>query len=168
MSELQDQLAALRQRMARVLEECAEKYEKPNSKGVSRNSPRRHAAPDSLPGQEIETEFGKHYEAETFYAGHRRHGSADIGELAEMPPDLLETLSHGAVRDVPPQEWAFLDTETTGLAGGTGTCAFLVGVGRITRESFRVRQFLMRDYGEESSLLDALARHLESFRVLIT
>ncbi len=60
------------------------------------------------------------------------------------------------MRDVPPQEWAFLDTETTGLAGGTGTCAFLVGVGRITPEGFRVRQFFMRDFGEEASQLDAL------------
>ena len=56
----------------------------------------------------------------------------------------------------------------TGLAGGTGTCAFLVGVGRITPEGFRVRQFFMRDYGEEASSLDALTRHLEPFRVLIT
>ena len=85
-----------------------------------------------------------------------------------LPHDLLGILSHGAVRDVPPQEWAFLDTETTGLAGGTGTCAFLVGVGRITPEGFRVRQFFMRDYGEEASQLDALSRHLEPFRVLIT
>ena len=51
---------------------------------------------------------------------------------------------------------------------GTGTCAFLVGVGRITPEGFRVRQFFMRDYGEEASSLDALTRHLEPFRVLIT
>ena len=69
---------------------------------------------------------------------------------------------------VPPSEWAFLDTETTGLAGGTGTCAFLVGVGRITSEGFRVRQFFMRDYGEEASMLAALAAHLEPCRVLIT
>jgi hypothetical protein len=43
-----------------------------------------------------------------------------------------------------------------------------VGVGRITPEGFRVRQFFMRDYGEEASSLDALTRHLEPFRVLIT
>jgi tetratricopeptide (TPR) repeat protein len=43
-----------------------------------------------------------------------------------------------------------------------------VGVGRITPEGFRVRQFFMRDYCEEASLLDALARHLAPFRVLIT
>src|SRR5216683_8339048 len=171
MSELQDQLAALRRRMARVLEECADKYEKPGkpySTGVSRTSSPGFKVQDWLPGEEIETEWGKHYETETFYAHHRRHGSAEIGALAELPGDLLEIISSGAVRDVPPREWAFLDTETTGLAGGTGTCAFLVGVGRITPEGFRVRQFFMRDYGEEASVLDALARHLAPFRVLIT
>ena len=171
MSELQDQLAALRKRMARVLEECAEKYEHPRepySTGVSRASPRRFEVQDWLPGEEIESPHGKHYETETFYPRHRRHGSAAIDALAELPGDLLDVVSNGAVRDVPPGEWAFLDAETTGLAGGTGTCAFLVGVGRITAEGFRVRQFFMRDYGEEASQLDALARFLEPCRVLIT
>ena len=161
MSDLQEQLAILRQRMARVMEECAEKYETPTQ-------PRRSYIDEWMPGEEIETGRGKHFEAETFYARHRRHGSADIGSLAELSPDLLETISNGLVRDIPPREWAFLDTETTGLAGGTGTCAFLVGVGRITPEGFHVRQFFMRDYGEEASVLDALTRHLAPFRVLIT
>ena len=53
-----------------------------------------------MSGEEIETEYGKHFETETFYARHRRHGSAELSELAELPRDLLETLSHGAVRDV--------------------------------------------------------------------
>ena len=161
MSDLQEQLAILRQRMARVMEQCAKKYETPAQ-------PRRWHIDEWMPGEEIETAKGKHFEAETFYARHRRHGSAEIGLLAELPPDLLETISNGSVRDIPPREWAFLDTETTGLAGGTGTCAFLVGVGRITPEGFRVRQFFMRDYGEEASVLDALTRHLAPFRVLIT
>jgi len=197
MSELQEQLEALRQRMARVLEdralpafahERAGKFEKPAdsepdsqhprslSGGHSRlldplsqrfQSPKVHVE-EWLPGEDVETSFGKHYETETLYARHRRHGSADIGSLAELPSGLLNTLSNGAIADVPPAEWAFLDTETTGLSGGTGTCAFLIGVGRITPEGFRVRQFFMRDYGEEASLLDALTRHLEPFRVLIT
>lgn len=161
MSDLQEQLAILRQRMARVMERCAEKYETPAP-------PRRSHMDGCMPGEEIETGRGKHFEAETFYASHRRHGSADIGSLAGLPADLLETISNGSVRDIPPREWAFLDTETTGLAGGTGTCAFLVGVGRIAPDGFRVRQFFMRDYGEEASALDALTRHLAPFRVLIT
>ncbi|MBV8841939.1 MAG: ribonuclease H-like domain-containing protein [Bryobacterales bacterium] len=122
---------------------------------------------DWLGGEVAETRFGRHFETEKLYESHRHHGSADIGALADLPHDLLQTISGGEIDSVPPQHWAFLDTETSGAAGA-GACAFLVGVGRITREGFRVRQFFMRDYSEEASLLDALSRHLGSFRVMIT
>jgi tetratricopeptide (TPR) repeat protein len=52
--------------------------------------------------------------------------------------------------------------------GGSGTYAFLIGVGRITAEGFRVRQFFMREYVEERSMLAALDEHLNQFDVLIT
>ncbi len=126
------------------------------------------AVEEWLGGDVVETAFGRHFETEKLYERHRRHGSADIGALAELPEDLLAAISGGVTPLTPPSEWAFLDTETTGLAGGSGTCAFLVGIGRITPEGFRVRQFFMRDYCEEASLLDAVSRHLAPFRVLIT
>jgi hypothetical protein len=105
---------------------------------------------------------------EKLYESHRRHGSADIGALAELPDDLLDILSESAIPRSSPQRWAFLDTETTGLAGGSGTYAFLIGVGRITDRGFHIRQFFMREYAEEKSLLAALARYLEEFDVLVT
>src|SRR5262249_22040792 len=74
----------------------------------------------------------------------------------------------GAIADTHPTRWAFLDTETTGLAGGTGTYAFLIGVGSVDSQGFRLRQFFMRDYGEEASLLHRLYEHLTQFDVLIT
>ena len=43
-----------------------------------------------------------------------------------------------------PRRALFLDTETTGLSGGAGTVAFLVGVGRFTPEGFLLRQRIMR------------------------
>ncbi len=152
-------------RMAEVAAECDRKHaSSPNSAG-----PRWEEA---LPGEVVETAFGRHFETERLYAAHRHHGSADIGALSELPADLLGTISGGTIAAAGPEEWAFLDTETTGLGGGSahgsGTCAFLIGVGRIEREGFRVRQFFMRDLGEESSLLDAVSRHLEPFRVMIT
>jgi uncharacterized protein YprB with RNaseH-like and TPR domain len=128
--------------------------------------PRRMPVEEFLPGEEIETVFGRHYETEKLWEHHRHHGSADIGALASLPHDVLATL--GEMPSCAPESWAFLDTETTGLSGSIGTCAFLVGVGRITKEGFRVRQFFMRAYGEEASLLEALARHLKNFKVLIT
>ena len=128
--------------------------------------PRRMPGEEFLPGEEIETAHGRHFETERLWEHHRHHGSADIGALASLPHDLLATL--GEMPSSAPENWAFLDTETTGLSGSIGTCAFLVGVGRITKEGFRVRQFFMRGYGEEASLLDSLARHLKNFQVLIT
>src|SRR5579864_3753506 len=98
MSELQDQLEALRQRMARAAAACDEKYgtpENPYSAGFSRTPPASFQIQEWFPGEEIETGQGKHFETETFYARHRRHGSAELSELAELPGDLLETLSHG-------------------------------------------------------------------------
>jgi uncharacterized protein len=127
---------------------------------------RRAPVEEFLPGDEVETAFGRHFETEKLWEHHRHHGSADIGALASLPHDLLETI--GEMPSGAPETWAFLDTETTGLSGSISTCAFLVGVGRITKEGFRVRQFFMRSYSEEASLLDSLARHLKNFRVLIT
>jgi uncharacterized protein YprB with RNaseH-like and TPR domain len=169
MNDLQEQLAALRARVARVNERLALKYEETYSEPIQHApEPHEYGLSSTLTGQAVETEHGSHWETETFYASHRRHGSADVGALSDLPHDLLEAISEGAAPSAPPAEWAFLDTETTGLAGGTGTCAFLVGVGRITPDGFRVRQFFMRDYAEEASLLAALAEHLAPFRVLIT
>jgi hypothetical protein len=119
-------------------------------------------------GSVVGNEFGEHFQTERLFSGLKQHGSADIGALSELPASLLDALSDNGIADVAPQRWAFLDTETTGLAGGSGTYAFLIGVGRITPDGFRVRQFFMRDYLEEKSLLAALEAHLNEFDVMIT
>jgi uncharacterized protein YprB with RNaseH-like and TPR domain len=54
----------------------------------------------------------------------------------------------------------FLDTETTGLSGGTGTVAFLVGTGRVVGDGFVVRQYAIRDYPDEPAMLHALEEDL--------
>ncbi len=123
---------------------------------------------DVVSGQVVETAYGTHFETERLYERHRRHGSVGIADLADLPGDLLAALSEGAIPQSHPRRWAFLDTETTGLAGGTGTCAFLIGVGSITDDGFRLRQYFMRDYHEEASILRSLSEYLTQFDVLIT
>ena len=121
-----------------------------------------------MSGEVVETALGKHFETTRLFERHRRHGSVGIVDLEDMEPTLLAVISEGAIRNSPATRWAFLDTETTGLAGGTGTYPFLIGVGHITPEGFRVKQFFMRDYGEEASQLSALSSYLEQFDVMIT
>ncbi len=67
-----------------------------------------------------------------------------------------------------PAEWLFLDTETTGLAGGSGIYAFLVGLAWWDSGGLQVEQFFMRDFGEEHSLLLALDERMAKRRVLVT
>ncbi|SRR5579883_62838 len=163
MQDLQEQLAALRRQIARI----DRKYAEPAPPPAPAPKPGRFIE-ELLTGQVVRTAHGEHFEAEKLWERHRRHGSVDIADLAELPEDLLSSLSDGAIPRAHPTRWAFLDTETTGLAGGTGTYAFLIGVGSIEPEGFRLRQFFMRDYGEEASLLARLSEHLAQFDVLIT
>jgi len=59
-----------------------------------------------------------------------------------------------------PAQWLFLDTETTGLAGGTGTYPFLVGIAWWDAGGLQVEQLFMRDLDEEHSLLLELAERM--------
>ncbi len=70
-------------------------------------------------------------------------------------------------RPFDPRRVLYLDTETTGL-GGSGTVAFLVGMGYLTDEGFEIHQFLMRDYDEEAPLLRHVEAGLKRFDVLCT
>lgn len=67
-----------------------------------------------------------------------------------------------------PSQWLFLDTETTGLVGGSGTYAFLVGLAWWDSGGLQVEQLFMRDFGEEHSLLLALDERLAERSVLVT
>ncbi|HTS11046.1 MAG TPA: ribonuclease H-like domain-containing protein [Candidatus Limnocylindrales bacterium] len=67
-----------------------------------------------------------------------------------------------------PRQWLFLDTETTGLAGGTGTYPFLVGIAWWDAGGLEVQQLFMRDHSEEYSLLLALAERMAERPVLVT
>src|SRR5712692_3023739 len=160
MQSFQEELAMLRRKIAQIDRTYAAPSPRP--------SVPRCQIEDVVSGQVVETQLGSHFETERLYERHRRHGSVGIADLIDLPETLLATLSESAIERSHPTRWAFLDTETTGLAGGTGTYAFLIGVGSIDAEGFRVRQFFMRDYGEEASLLAALAGYLSRFDVLIT
>jgi uncharacterized protein YprB with RNaseH-like and TPR domain len=94
-----------------------------------------------------------------------------FSEPAACVPDAaaLQLLAPDAPEDVAdPTQWLFLDTETTGLAGGTGTYAFLVGLAWWHEGGLEVEQFFMREHSEECSLLAAVAERLEQRPMLVT
>jgi uncharacterized protein len=97
----------------------------------------------------------------------RPYGKMRIGDLATEDLSALNLFLQDA-RLPGVSELVFLDTETTGLAGGTGTCAFLIGIGAPQGAQFAVRQFFLRDYPEEKAMLGALSEALEPYKALVT
>ncbi len=90
-------------------------------------------------------------------------------QACELKPRAFRLITTGAVDSICDlNQWLFLDTETTGLAGGTGTYAFLVGVGWWENNGLTVEQYFMRDHSEEPSLLLELSQRLAQRRVLVT
>jgi uncharacterized protein YprB with RNaseH-like and TPR domain len=94
------------------------------------------------------------------FALSHRHGHTALGEsLSELATDAA-----GAE----PSDTLWLDTETTGLAGGTGTYVFLVGLGFFDGAAFSVEQFLLRRLSAEERFLAALLGRLAGARHLVT
>jgi uncharacterized protein YprB with RNaseH-like and TPR domain/predicted nucleic acid-binding protein len=104
--------------------------------------------------------YGEHVVARQWYSEPEACATT-LDALRLLAPNLPEEAAD-------PEQWLFLDTETTGLAGGTGTYAFLVGVAWWDAGGLQVEQFFMRDHSEEYSLLLALSERLGERRTLVT
>lgn len=104
----------------------------------------------------------------TYDLGHR-YGTLALSTALDASAEVLGLVSRRRDGTPPaPHELLYLDTETTGLAGGTGTYAFLVGVGFFEGEGFVVQQYFMRDLDEEPALLATLQALLPRFAGLVT
>ena len=103
---------------------------------------------------------GEHLSLHCWHGGHAAC-DPDAAALRLLAPDAPEDIADA-------QQWLFLDTETTGIAGGTGTYPFLVGLGWWEGGGLEVEQLFMREYSEERSLLAALAERMAERPVLVT
>jgi uncharacterized protein len=86
--------------------------------------------------------------------------------LSRTGDQKISRRARAALED--PEKWLFLDTETTGLGGGTGTYAFLVGIAWCDAGGLQVEQLFLRDLHEEYSLLQELSSRLADRPVLVT
>ena len=86
-----------------------------------------------------------------------------VGELRGPWPSRVARADLG-----PPDRWLWLDLETTGLSGGSGTRAFLVGIGRLEGDGLTLHQYLLTDLDREPALLWAVAAEVTSAGALVT
>ncbi len=93
-----------------------------------------------------------------------RHGEYPLG-ARELPEALMLFADRDG--DTPPS-CVFMDTETTGLAGGTGTLVFLLGMARFSDGALEVSQLFLTGFQGESAMLDEAREFLRDGDTLVT
>jgi uncharacterized protein YprB with RNaseH-like and TPR domain len=131
--------------------------------------PKRSFGIESLiDGEIIETDYGPAFVHIERYAPDHVHGAYPLGELLSQSRLVAGHLA-SLDEEIDLRRVAFIDTETTGLAGGTGTLAFLIGVGTFEDDdSFTLRQFFLRSPAEEPATLLHLAEWLDQFEAIVS
>jgi len=120
-----------------------------------------------VPGREYQTNFGSLFSLGHSYPQDYLHGRQPV--LPQHPIYGLARWSH--VPDLEQKnldQFIFLDTETTGLSGGTGTMAFMVGVARFRGDSLAMEQFFLRSPAEEAALLAGLEEFCDGMAAVVT
>lgn len=105
------------------------------------------------------------------YALDGRYGKVRLGNWLSLKPGALEVIAGGGeFAAVDPRRAVFFDSETTGLAGGTGTIPFMLGFGFFSDQAFQVKIFVLLSLDREGEFLEAVARFLEEkgFSAVVT
>ena len=113
----------------------------------------------SLAGaKEIDGPLGPTLVVERHYAPADWHGALQLRDARVTPDDVALIARDPAAADAPRARILYLDLETTGLSGGAGTVAFLVGCA-LSREdgSFLIRQFVLPSFAAERALIAAVS-----------
>ncbi len=96
------------------------------------------------------------------YALDGRYGKVRLGDWLALKPSTLAVIAGSdEFASVDPGKMLFFDSETTGLAGGTGTVPFMLGFGYFSDQAFQVRIFVLLSLDREGEFLEAVARFLE-------
>jgi uncharacterized protein YprB with RNaseH-like and TPR domain len=108
----------------------------------------------ALPGEPRHTEHGELHLIDAYLEPHHHHGRSPIARVLRVSTERLAQLAlDPALEGIDLQRALFLDTETTGLAGGTGTVPFLIGIGWFEDESMRIQQLFLPEMGCEAPML---------------
>ena len=116
-----------------------------------------------------ETEHGPLWLRELRYPLDHVHGEVELARGRCFEPERLATLAKCEdFAKLQPEECLFLDTETTGLAGGAGTVVFAYGYAWFEGDELVLEQLFLRDFAEEPAMLRHLAQRMEEHPVPVT
>lgn len=122
---------------------------------------------DLLSGEYRQTRYGESFVYEQRIPLTAPHGHISLRPVA-LPKILGAWAKDARISQLPAKKFVFFDTETSGLSGGTGTYAFMVGAGRFEGDEFVLAQFFLRDPGEEPAMLETLAEFFAPAEALVS
>jgi len=156
----------------------------PEKRGELPPAPDMARAAAALGGRPLENKYGVVLTIDRRYEADRWHGDEQIGgcefedleplraldprfRTAWAPAQAPGLRAQGAEREaLSPESRAlsplFFDLETTGLSGGAGTVAFLVGCAWFDCGALQVRQFVLTSMAAERALLEALREQIDA------
>lgn len=122
----------------------------------------------TIEGDEEVTPLGRHLVIRRQCDSEHYHGKVRLGRFSVTDLERFLALMKHPASAGERDQIVFLDTETTGIQGGTGMVPFLVGLGFFQGETFQTSQYFIRDFDEEASMLLALSDVLRRFKLLVT
>lgn len=116
-----------------------------------------------------ETPLGPLHTVAQYLAPAHCHGRVRVSRALDARAESLAAMALDAdIAAIDVRRLLLLDTETTGLSGGTGTLPFLIGMAWFEDESLHVEQLLLRRPGEEAPMLARLAERLAWASCIVT
>jgi uncharacterized protein YprB with RNaseH-like and TPR domain len=123
----------------------------------------------ALPGEARQTEHGELHLIDEYLEPRHHHGRSPIAKALEVSTERLAQLAlDPSLESVDLKRALFLDTETTGLAGGTGTVPFLIGIAWFEDESMRIQQLFLPELGREAPMLHWLRERVRASSCVVS
>lgn len=123
----------------------------------------------ALPGVQRVTEHGELHLIDEYLEPHHHHGRAPIAKALGVSTERLAQLAlDPTLEGIDLRRVLFLDTETTGLAGGAGTVPFLIGIGWFEDESMRIQQLFLPELGREAPMLHWLREKVQRSSCIVS
>jgi uncharacterized protein YprB with RNaseH-like and TPR domain len=123
----------------------------------------------ALPGQRRDTEHGELHLVDEYLEPHHHHGRAPIAVALHVSTERQAQLAldpYLELIDIP--RVFHLDTESTGLAGGTGTVPFLIGIAWFEDQSMRIQQLFLPELGREAPMLHWLRERVNESSCVVS
>lgn len=123
----------------------------------------------ALPGSEHTSEHGVFHFVERWLDPDHRHGHVPVRDALKVNAEIVGKLALDAsLCDLDLSRLLIVDTETTGLSGGTGTVPFLIGLAWFDDGALKLEQLLAKNLGQEAAMLRFLAERVKAATCLVT